>query len=766
MNSNKLLPRTSIKAKLAVAFGVVAAVPLLLVGLLVMGGIVRRLVENAEIALDHQVELATLGVLRPIQEAERHVAIIEDAFVGGAPNGDISVDSRAATRIARTLLSADSSALVRVAIVDSLGRNLLLAQRPAPPAESASALDALAYVEAARTAGTEWTWVFPLPSVGTGNVTLEGSSAAVLHTMRDSDGRTVGLTVGEVPLASLFGPLSLDRSGNRGSSGLVGPDGGLLFHTTWSPPPEATAPVDPVSDPLAELGSELAEEVLSGRPGRTRTSTHLASFRPIPLTGTSVPLTLYRVVPLEAVRGSLAYFAGIVAILGAAILVTVLSVSAVAADQFTRPIYELRSATRLLATGQPARPIQIHTNDELEELARDFSEMARSLEDHRRNLEAMVEARTRALAATRAHLDQVVGHAADAVVALDRDGKVTLWNPAAERLFGFTEVEARGVPIQRLVGPAATHRSAEETFLQRELAESRAVVALRTLRTTRSGEELPVSLTQSHIVDKDGAVVGYSLIIRDARAEQLLEEQMRRSERLAAVSVMAAGLAHEINNPLAILGNRIELMQRELAAQPDPERVRADLDVLRAHVERIGRLTTDLLAFAREDTEGDGTVDLHQVVDRVTRLLRRNFQRKGVELVTTEESRVPPMSGNEKAIETVFVNLLLNAASMTPEGGVVEVVVGQASRPGYVRWEVRDTGPGVARELRGRIFEPFFTTRAADGGTGLGLTVCRSVVERHGGSIRASEREGFGGCFVVELPVRAARGEAPARMGS
>ncbi len=231
---------------------------------------------------------------------------------------------------------------------------------------------------------------------------------------------------------------------------------------------------------------------------------------------------------------------------------------------------------------------------------------------------------------------------------------------------------------------------------------------------------------------------------------------MRRSERLSTVSVMAAGLAHEINNPLAILGNRIEIMEREAKTHIDVDRIRKDLAVLGEHVERIRTLTTDLLAFAREEGDDSEALDLGALLERMVRLLERTVRTQGVDIELEIDEGIPTIPANVKAIETVFVNLIMNAGQATPSGGSITVTAAWRPDKDVVVGKVRDTGPGVPQDLRGRIFEPFFTTKAERGGTGLGLTVCRTVVERHGGTIGLDSSPNGGTCFVVELPVRKA----------
>jgi two-component system, cell cycle sensor histidine kinase and response regulator CckA len=434
----------------------------------------------------------------------------------------------------------------------------------------------------------------------------------------------------------------------------------------------------------------------------------------------------------------------------------VLGLALVAASQFTRPIYRLRDGMRELAAGGPPGTLEISTNDELEDLAAEFSTMATSLTEYRHRLEELVAERTRALHETYGELASVLDHSADAVIGLDPERRVRVWNRAAERLFGYTAAEAAGRDVDALVCGQGVRSRREAAYVERRLAEDGSVVDFRTERVTRSGQPVVVSLSQSVIRDDAGEPLGFSLILRDATLQARLEEQMRRSERLAAVSVMATALAHEVNNPLAIIGNRIECMEREVRVRcPDCE-LEGDLAVLREHAERLMGVTRDLLGLASEDADISGVVDLEAVIARIARLVEQTFTVRGVRLeVGRADGALPALHGNEKALETACLNLVLNAADATPAGGTVRVEARVARGGTELELEVRDTGSGVPVELRERIFEPFFTTKGPRGGTGLGLAVCRTVVERHGGSIRLEVDEGVGSRFVLALPVAA-----------
>jgi signal transduction histidine kinase len=177
-----------------------------------------------------------------------------------------------------------------------------------------------------------------------------------------------------------------------------------------------------------------------------------------------------------------------------------------------------------------------------------------------------------------------------------------------------------------------------------------------------------------------------------------------------------------------------------------------DLEVLREHTDRLNGVTQHLLGLARDDGESQQVVVLGDLLPKVVKLLEQTFASRGLSLRQNIEDDLPPVSIGEAAIETVCMNLLLNAADATPAGGVVTIEARRSTNTGVVELEVSDTGPGIPEELRHKIFEPFFTTKTEQRGTGLGLAVCRSIVERQHGTIQVGESRRSGGLFTVTLP--------------
>ncbi|NIP56537.1 MAG: sensor histidine kinase, partial [Gemmatimonadetes bacterium] len=175
------------------------------------------------------------------------------------------------------------------------------------------------------------------------------------------------------------------------------------------------------------------------------------------------------------------------------------------------------------------------------------------------------------------------------------------------------------------------------------------------------------------------------------------------------------------------------------------------------HVRRLGAITGDLLRFARDETDAVGPVQVNEVVARVARLLDRLLAAEGVGLELRRAEKLPPVLASGTAVETILVNLVLNAQQASPPEGVVTIETRSREGSGEVEVVVRDTGPGVPEELRHRIFEPFFTTKADSGGTGLGLAVCRTLMERQGGTIHLARTNGVGAAFVLSFPVASGR---------
>jgi PAS domain S-box-containing protein len=758
VNINKLFPRLSIRMKLAIAFVLLAIVPLAAVTIFATRVTVHHVRALAKASLEHELETARQQAEQSLQEVERQVTYLAHAVVGPLLDQTSPVRWEAAKRSISAFLSF-TPALFQVKAVDAHGRVLLVAPDAGTPTSGGEETGAGGVYYALRAKSLKPGQRLMLPvelrsGLGAGGAVRTVPAVAFVLPVRDSSGIVVGTVVGEAYASVLFAGLEGGSPHLKGSTGLIGADGLFVYHSAykrdWSRLLAARSDIDLQQD----LSEDLVGAVLTGQAGTLPASNRrIISFVPLHLTDPGIgPLMLYRIVPLSAVEAPVRQILTWVPIGGVAVLFLVLGLAVLATHQLTQPIYKLREGARRLAEGHQDIPLEIATNDELEDLATDFSAMAQSLHRHQQELEELVTERTQALREAHAELTGILEYSADAIVGLDLSGRIRVWNKGAESLFGYAAVEAIGQDYVALLQPSGANSTAEASFIQRELANHGVLIDLQTSRTPKNGDPFSVGLTQTVIRDENNQPLGYSLIIRDTRLQTKLQEQMRRSDRLAAVSLMAAGLAHELNNPLAIIGNRIECMEHEVRERCHDCFLEKDLAVLREHTHRMSEVTQDLLAFAREGNDKTELVALDGVVARVAKLLERVYATRSVRLEIAEGGEVPSVAGNEKAFETVCMNLLLNAADATPPGGHVLVQTRRTHGGDAVELEVRDTGPGVPLELQHRIFEPFFTTKESDRGTGLGLAVCRSIVERQGGEIWVESGAGGGSRFLVLLP--------------
>ena len=239
----------------------------------------------------------------------------------------------------------------------------------------------------------------------------------------------------------------------------------------------------------------------------------------------------------------------------------------------------------------------------------------------------------------------------------------------------------------------------------------------------------------------------------ERRKVKALTASVTQAEKLAALGTLAAGIAHEINNPIGVITSRVELMRLDADAHHLPKQVRDDLEVVHRHAGRVARITQGLLSFARKSPRQRTSVDLNQVVDDTLVLLQHPLTRDGVHIVAAPAPGLPAITGDPNALQQVLVNLLTNARDAIAGAGTIEVRTEASPDKRQVRLSVRDTGRGIPREALSRIFEPFFTTKAD--GTGLGLAISYGIVRDHHGTIEVDSRSDHGTTVTVTLPAAA-----------
>lgn len=364
---------------------------------------------------------------------------------------------------------------------------------------------------------------------------------------------------------------------------------------------------------------------------------------------------------------------------------------------------------------------------------------------YRREYEEELRARNRALEETRDFLAGIVEGSAEAIVTLDPGGRVTSWNRAAERIFGWTAAEMVGQSAIRVV-PAEPEALEDFHRMNEAVRSGQTVRGREATRLRRDGRRINVQITRSPLYDAEGRFAGSTSIVRDMTAIKEMEARLLERERLAAVGELAARVAHEVRNPLAGIRGGCEILLEGYPA--DDARREIGEETLR-QVDRLSRTVQDLLLFARPRAVEPAPTDVHEVLEHALRALREDPRAREVKLERVYDRSLPPLSLDAQQMEQVFVNILLNAFQAMEFRGTVRIATRFDGTAAEV--SVRDTGPGIRADVMESLFKPFFTTRAQ--GTGLGLAIVRSIVEAHGGTVRAACPPGGGAEFTVRLPL-------------
>jgi PAS domain S-box-containing protein len=347
----------------------------------------------------------------------------------------------------------------------------------------------------------------------------------------------------------------------------------------------------------------------------------------------------------------------------------------------------------------------------------------------------------------------VVEGAPDGVAILNGP-RIRFLNPRAARMLGLPDSEAgKGRMITDFL-----HSDDVETANQRirQLFETGKRHREPAEYRSRSldGEELLVEISAIPIeIGGERAVLAFA---RDVTERKAIQTRLAEAERLTALGVLSAGVAHEINNPLAYVLLNLEYLRRELPKLvANPERVEDLMVRVRdaCHgAERVATIVRDLRTFARGDDSVRGPIDLRDAVEAAINIAGNTLTHRAA--IVRDYADTPLVEGNPNRLEQVFLNLLLNAAQAMPNGDPArdEIRVRLRGEAGFAIAEVEDTGEGVPEAILDRIFEPFFTTKPVGVGTGLGLPICRSIVATHHGTIEVESKPLHGTTFRIRLP--------------
>jgi two-component system sensor kinase FixL len=440
-----------------------------------------------------------------------------------------------------------------------------------------------------------------------------------------------------------------------------------------------------------------------------------------------------------------------------------------------RRIALVLSATEKLATGDLAARIGLRGSDELATIGRAFDRMAdqlqtatQALETSRAELEQRVEERTAELAKTNKMLEReisvrmqaeqaarrdgdwlrsLIETSQDAVISIDRQGQIVLFNPSAERIFGYKADEVVGRKINLLMAEPYNWEHDDYISDYQRTGKARAMGQTRLFMAKRkNGEQFPIEVSLTEVAADEN--VPYAAFIRDVSEKSRLQAQLVESERLAAIGSTAAKIGHEIANPLNGMSLTVQLLEQRLTKDPagSDRQIITSIKKLHEEITRLNLLLQQFRALARRDKYEFRTLRVADLIDDVVTIQQPLCASLGIEIERCLEADLPPINADADKLKQAILNLLKNSMEAMPGGG--KITIAASATADLLTIKVADTGAGISPKID--IFQPFATTK--NQGTGLGLVIVRQIVTAHHGTISYSSEPGKGTVFIISLP--------------
>ena len=389
---------------------------------------------------------------------------------------------------------------------------------------------------------------------------------------------------------------------------------------------------------------------------------------------------------------------------------------------------------------------------------RDMSERRRLDEELRHASEELHRRTAEQLGEYRSRLASIIDSSEDAILSKDMNGVITSWNRGAERIYGYTAQEMVGKNISLLV---PGDRPNEIKDILAKIAKGEVIEHHESVRVTKDGRHLNVSISVSPLRDATGAIAGASAIARDVTAQKRAEGQLRQAQKMEAVGRLAGGVAHDFNNILGIINACTEFLRDRIDPAAEAS---VYIENIKTATERGTSLTRQLLAFSRTSAIQPCVLDLNERLRDISKLIRPLLG-EDIETVIASKSSSAVVEADPGQIDQIVVNLAVNARDAMPRGGkfILETSVvnfdeafAQQHQPlaagKYVVLAVSDTGSGMDEATVARIFEPFFTTKEVGKGTGLGMATVYGIVKQSGGHILVYSEPGHGTTFKIYFP--------------
>ena len=342
----------------------------------------------------------------------------------------------------------------------------------------------------------------------------------------------------------------------------------------------------------------------------------------------------------------------------------------------------------------------------------------------------------------------------EGVFTTDEEGNITSFNKAAERITGFKSSQVIGMKCRDVL---RTPVCKKDCPLKKVLKTGQTMCYYETNIVNRNNQAIPVSTCLSALKDVKGKTIGIVEVFQDITELKGLQERLIQSEKLALMGRLAAGVAHEINNPISGILTYIKLLsqktQKGRFEQSELEKIKRYLTIIERETNRCGTIVRHLLDFARPAKPDIKPIDIKSVLEQGISLLQDQLKHQNIKINKEIASPLPKVMADFSQLQQVFMNIMLNASEAMPDGGELKISI-NAKEKDFVTVELSDTGYGIPEENITKIFDPFFTTKAEKEGKGLGLglSIVQGIIKDHHGHIDVKSKIEEGTTFTIKLP--------------
>ncbi len=795
LNINKLFPFLSIRVKLIVAFTMLSFIPLTIVGLTGLYYNTHTLESGALENLNHDVLILQEKAKNFLTNVEVDIqylcsSSIFHRFLNEYYQSDDIRGRESYALITQQILTFSRTKKVyyQILFVDSTGNEVFRIQQNnrsfeiIPPQElSSSRFIFYSLLTDSLDAGEMA--VVPVELIDHQNGGKVSSMSFAVR-LNGTHGEYLGIFIANVFARDFFKVMeSKSHLASRRTVAIVNSEGNYLYHSekkkNWNRL-LATREIHNIAD---EYSQEFSKAILSGEQGIfSQSKTYIAAYAPLFITpfpgGNSY--YLFESVEKSYVLGPANRFALIFIMLLLMFLTISISAGVIATSQLAGPIRELQRGAKIIAQGSYQHHLRIETNDEIEQLAEQFNQMAaairdreQKLEEQQKRLEETVIQRTAELRNEKEKLQAILDNVPSAFLLIDEDRRILSASAAIQTITGFSPQEVVG---KRCFDIFSEPSICENCMMASDYSTSRPAVFIET-QNQSDGEtifiehvSIPLKLNQQHSV--------FLEILTDITERKKFEEHLIETERMAATGEMAAVIAHEIRNSLTSIKMLLQLSDE---GSPDQEEAEQTREVALQSIFRIEEVINNLLRFARPAPFDFQTRFLNQLIEESILFVRPQLEKEQITLIKQLDPGIPEMNIDSNHMKEAFINLLLNAAQAIHDKGEISIhtklatlsqqlddfVYGENGTGALpedlnkvilpkgekvVIVEIKDTGSGIPAKYLRKIFDAFFTTKL--NGTGLGLTIVKRTVNQHGGIMRVFSKPGQGTTFQIILPVR------------